>query len=303
MNSSKLWFDGQRQALDELVEMADIYLNSAWEERGLTPLFSPLVVGSSGVGKSHLIRLLAEELDVPLLRLSPQEWIVIGSRESPRTLERIYDFVKENVRGIVAIDELEKFADSGSEWGKCSRLELFDVLDKTVNQKTKDMNWTEADKVSFRNNFMVVGTGTWQSIWERARAPELGFGSQGTSVGTEEIRRLIRKSNVIPPELLRRFNERIVVIPLPVESQYEKACQEYGLQAMAADLGIKLDVKEAASSALGARWLKEAFAQILLEARRQGRTDIVQTKGLDFLDASRDELLLNQDDAIDGPLS
>jgi hypothetical protein len=303
MNSPKLWFDGQRQALDELVEMADIYVNSAWEERGLTPLFSPLVVGSSGVGKTHLTGLLSDRLDTPLLRLTPSEWIVIGAREYPRTLERLHEFVRENEQGIVAIDELDKSsADTPSDWGKSARCELFSVLDKHINQTTKDMNWSEADKVSFRDKFMIVGSGTWQPIWERIRAPELGFGQTSSSVGAEEIRRLIRKSNFIGPELIRRFNSRLVVIGLPVEKDYDKACHEYGLHEMAKDLGMKLDVKEAASSALGARWLKEAFAQILLEARRQNRTDIVQTKGLDFLDASRDELLFNQGEDIDGPL-
>jgi hypothetical protein len=95
---------------------------------------------------------------------------------------------------------------------------------------------------------LIVGAGTWQTIWSERAKPSLGFGKPQND-GQEPLHWAIDKSNAIPPELLRRFRSELIILP----------------QAEAEDY------TEAAESQLGARWLEEVFARLLCLSRKMAR--------------------------------
>jgi SpoVK/Ycf46/Vps4 family AAA+-type ATPase len=272
---SHLWSEGQKAAYCELVEMGTLFFFNDWKPFPIQPRLSPLVVGPSGSGKSHLIRSVSQELGLPCLRLTPSNWIVSGAKGIP-TLYRVYEFIRDNEKGIVACDELDKFQLGQSDWSRYVIGELFDLLDRTLSQPIKEVEWTAEILRKLRYDFLVIGSGTWQQLWTSASKPKLGFGNSDDSpTMTACVRQSVETTDVIPMELLRRFNRHLIVLPPATESDYRIAAERGGLTKLAAELHSPLDFALAARSQLGARWLEEQMAQLLLLARRAGRTDLI----------------------------
>jgi SpoVK/Ycf46/Vps4 family AAA+-type ATPase len=263
-----LWSRGQREASEHLIEIAEAFFEMDWRSSALRPRFDPLIVGPTGVGKSHVVRVLSRKLGIPRMRLSYGEWLVMGSRESPHTLERLHAFVEENHRGIIFIDELDKFrSNHTSDWSTSVFVELFLLLDRSVMQPSRGLSWTPLLQAKLRNSFVIVGAGTWQTIWSKRAKPSLGFGKPQND-GQESLRRAIEKSNAIPSELLRRFRSELIILPPAEAEDYRRGAKSFGLDRLAHQLGIELDYAEAAESQLGARWLEEVFARLLCLSRK-----------------------------------
>lgn len=276
MHTSLLWCRGQRDAYSQLMAMAQLFFFTDWSPRyRLKPRLNPLVAGPSGIGKSHLIQALADELEMPMLRVTPSSWMLCGAKDQVSTLSRIYEFVVDNDVGIISIDEADKFYSSAmGDWSRYVRGEAFDLMDRQIVATHPSIPWTEFTIEKIRRNFMIVGTGTWQTLWDQPTKPALGF---GISEKTEErdIAREIRESGQIPTELLRRFNSaEIIIIPPATEEDYRDAAAQFGLIKLALELKIKLNFAEAAQRGLGARWFEEQFTKLLLVAREKNRTDL-----------------------------
>ena len=60
----------QRQVYTELVECARDYFYGSWDALPIKPRIAPLICGSTGVGKTFLVRTLAAELGMPLFEES-----------------------------------------------------------------------------------------------------------------------------------------------------------------------------------------------------------------------------------------
>lgn len=270
-----LWCQGQRDAFRKLREMAELFFFTELPDHGLHPRLNPLVAGPSGMGKSHLVRALAEDLEMPVFRVTPSSWMVSGAKDQVATLNRILAFVLREDIGIIHVDELDKFyAQTSGEWARCVRGEVFDLLDRTITPTHAAASWEDFELEKLRRNFFIVGTGTWQSLWSArpAKGP-LGFGP--TQSTNEDISRQIRETEQIPIELLRRFNGEIILIPPASEDDYRAAASELGLLKLAGKLNVTLDFAEAVCLSLGARWLEEQYTKLLLLAKQHNRSDLV----------------------------
>ncbi len=148
--------------------------------------------------------------------------------------------------------------------------ELFHLLDRSLQQPTRTGAWTIALQSKLSTSYLIVGSGTWQSIWNESSKPELGFRASTTSA-PRNFQREIEKSSAIPSELRRRFNSELIVLPHPSEDDYRSGAREFGLDLLAVELKLNLDYANAATGGLGARWLEESFAMLLRAARRQGK--------------------------------
>lgn len=270
-----LWSRGQREAFHKLKQMAELFFYTEWPVLyRVEPRLNPLVVGPSGIGKSHLVRALAEDLEMPVLRVTPSSWMLCGAKDQVSTLSRIHAFVTAEDVGILHIDEGDKFyANSTGDWPRYVRGEAFDLLDRTIVATHPSVPWNDYSIEKFRRNFMLIGTGTWQTLWDQPAKQALGFGSaQGQQ--ERDVSREIRESMQIPTELLRRFNSNIIIIPPATQEDYRDAAAEFGLIKLAVKLKIKLNFAEAAQQALGGRWFEEQFTKLLLIAREKNRTDL-----------------------------
>jgi SpoVK/Ycf46/Vps4 family AAA+-type ATPase len=257
--------------MDQLVQIAETFFEYRWTSRGhtlLRPRFDSLVVGASGTGKSNLVRTISRKLGVPVLRVSYAEWIVSAARERPHTLERIHAFVDENVRGIIHIDELDKFRNFHStDWSVAVMVELFFLLDRSL----RESKWTDVLQNRLATSILMVGTGTWQSVWSDFDKPTLGFNAEH-QVNHPSIQQEIIKRSIIPAELLRRFRSQLIILPPPSEADYRQAAERFGLNDLAGKVGIELDYRSAKEQGLGARWLEEQLANLLCLARGKGIT-------------------------------
>ena len=85
----------QREVYAELVECAHDFFFGCWDALPIQPRIAPLICGSTGVGKTFLVRKLASELNMPLFEESVGDWILLGCtrRGAPPTLPRLYKFI------------------------------------------------------------------------------------------------------------------------------------------------------------------------------------------------------------------
>jgi len=295
---NELWSQGQQAAHATLVDMAQTFFEVDWADKGkgLKPRLDPLVVGPTGMGKSHLVRAVAKSLNIPMLRLSYNEWLLNGARETPATLTRVHYFINSATRGIIHIDEMDKFRTGHrTEWATAVHGEVFQLLDRSLEQPTRGVTWTPDIQAKLKQSILIIGSGTWQALWSKSTRPKIGFLDRGdsdkTSIATE-----IARSELVPTELLRRFCSELVVMPPATEADYRHGAAMYGLDALAIELGETLDYQDACTRGLGARWLEEVFARLLRVARRQGKmmrpvpgpTELEPT--IDMLDLAEDDI-------------
>jgi SpoVK/Ycf46/Vps4 family AAA+-type ATPase len=267
----KLWSADQQVAYSLILEMAEVFFQTDWSGGGLRPRLDPLIVGPTGMGKSHLVRAVAQKLNLPVLRLTFNEWVVSGARSIPHTLRRLHAFIEDSARGIVHVDELDKFKSIHvSDWSTSVLGELLLLLDRSIQQPDGRSEWTPDLQEKLRRSILIIGSGTWQGVWTASAKPKMGFQTESRSLpGT--VPQDIAKSGVIPDEIFRRFNSELVVLSPATEVDYRRGAEIFGLERMAGELGLHLDYAEAVERGLGARWLEEVLARLLRVARKQGK--------------------------------
>lgn len=167
------------------------------------PLASFLFLGPSGVGKTHLAKVLAEKVfndSGSFLRLDMSEYAeaytvskLIGSPAGYvgyRETTKLTDHVKQHPHSVVLFDELEKAHPDVHNL-------LLQVLD--------DGMLTDATgrKINFRNTVIIMTTNAGRELFEGS---PLGFGDQPESVKKQQsnIRELLE--NQFKPELLNRIH-------------------------------------------------------------------------------------------------
>jgi hypothetical protein len=252
--------------------MGELFLFGDWSDLPIKPRLNPLVIGPSGIGKSHVLRSVAAEMGIKYMRVTGSGWIIAGARQEP-TLLRIQEFVATNEQGILHLDECEKIGGL-SEWCGFMRGEIFDLLDRTP-PIVKDMEWSPDVISKLKNDFWCVASGTFQDLWAQAAKARVGFGEpQSAEAYLENVRRLVASSDIIPAELLRRFNEDLIILPPATEEDFQQAADMNGLTQLAVALNTRLNFEEAVASGRGARWLEEMQARLLLQARRLNRMDL-----------------------------
>lgn len=266
------WSQSQSDALQKLVHTAEVYFSRDWSGVSFRPKLDLLVIGPSGCGKSHVVQAMTTELNIPFLRLTYGEWLVAGARScTTTTIERVRRFLDLHDRAIIQLDELDK-ARTGfqREWSIAVYTEIFSLLDRTTALGSLGASWTQDQAKKLQFHTLFVGTGTWQSTWQQIGKEKLGFGLRKE---TEDVADLIRKAQVIPAELLRRFSNDFIVLNSGTADDYRRAANEHGIATLAENLGHTLDYAQAEASSLGARWLQEIYGSLLVEAHRQGKLD------------------------------
>lgn len=122
----------QKNALEQLIPTARLATQINTSHLPISIRTHTLLCGPSGVGKSHLMRSLGEQLGIPVLFLNAGNWIPLGARNAEPSWEQIVEFLKENLRGIIILDEIDKINSETSDWMNCVRTEVFDLLDGRI---------------------------------------------------------------------------------------------------------------------------------------------------------------------------
>ena len=258
----------QRAVLKQIEELASYYFSGAWRNAVVKPRTSLLIAGPSGVGKSHIVRHFVHQHGLKLLRLTYGDWLPAGSRGDRHTLDIVSDFVRENQRGVIFIDELDKISRGfQNEWTACILNELYGMLDRTCFDGAPSCPRRHQAAKRLKEGVFLVGAGTWQDMWERTRRTvrTVGFSVQ------EELptRTQIGDSAVIPTELLNRFSPGLGMLEPMKAEDFAEALKADSIDSRARDLGLAVDLHAAEASFLQMRWVEHLALNVAIaEAER-----------------------------------
>ncbi len=244
--SVEIFTSSQLRALARMKALARLHAESP-VKAGVRLRTLPLIVGPSGVGKSHLVRALGAHLKTPVFRICMGDWIPLGAKTDVSAMARIQRALDASPDGLILnIDELDKLRLVGSEvWSLSQITEALSLLDCTPLG-----SWTETQLERLRRAY-IIGSGTWQSIFETKPACPIGF--QGEYAASESQLERIRKAQVIPTELLSRFNQDWLILDPFTAGEFRRIVSALGLGP-----GV-LDPEAAAASGLNFRAVQNAL--------------------------------------------
>ena len=243
----------QLNALRYMKAMAETYFSG--EKHGpLTLRLNPLVVGPTGVGKSHIVRELGEQMNLPTLRLTVGEWLISGAMQQPTTFHVLQQFIEKHERFILHLDELDKFRyDGSSNWQNSLMSEVLNTLDRRIHSSgTKENAWTPAHSERLLKNVFILGSGTWQKLWSSQVA--------GANDSASVIRR-IKESCIIPEELTNRFHSSFLVLPGYTAEEFKRMGERFGFGP------ADYDPEEAVRSGLNMRFFEGLATRLSIQRR------------------------------------
>lgn len=226
----------QQPVFERCVRLGDLFYSGRNFVSGFKVRCFPLIAGPTGAGKSHLVRQVAAELGCEYMQLDFGKWIPRGAKEDPNTLETVAEKVLQHERVLVHLDELDKIqGDFGQTWEISVKNEIWRLLDRPV-----DLSYLSAAQSFeegagafcelFAERVWIVGSGTWQEVFDSANS-RMGFDSSDPlEVDVDEVATSIRKSKVIAPELLARFDSQIQILTYPQVEEIIETLEDAGLE-------------------------------------------------------------------------
>lgn len=260
----KILTASQRLAFERLREMADTYFHH--EHPPLHPVklrLSGLLIGCSGVGKSHIARLVAEEMSARLVVLTVGSWVPHGAKLSPTTIEVITDALASDAPLVVFLDELDKYRAQDNSWALGQMTEVFALLDRTL---VGDEKWTKEHTRRLRENTLLIGAGTWSDLWRDKIGKHVGFTSP--KIDVEEVRAKVRTANLIPEELLARFSSDWQIIAPYTAEDFEMITRQLNLPREV------LDPMAAAKSGRNFRFVEDCVTRAAIDANKRARSKL-----------------------------
>jgi len=264
----------QRKAWEVLDQMSDLYFSKTMDNQPVSVRTSVLIAGPSGIGKTRVIQDFAAANGLGYLALTFGNWIVRGgARAEPSTYEQLQDYLLTHDRCLVHLDELDKlYTSHRGEWSTALFNELYALLDRSLFGPAVPRNsGRQRAAERLRHSCMLVGTGTWQDLWDVAGGarPAIGFGPSQESAMTGRI----RAARVIPTELLNRFCHEIVLLEPMRREDFASFIADAGLDRLAEATGIPIDLDEAVQSGLGMRWIEGLTTRVCLRQRAAVRAE------------------------------
>jgi len=272
----------QRHVFETLVLYGEAFFAREFGALKIKPRLFPLIVGPTGAGKSFLVRNVAEQLDAHYFRLTFGDWLPRGVRADSggQTAFTIISTVLEESRVVLHIDELDKMReDYEHQWTRSVANDVWNVLDgilpvrdyyKARNQAPSPEQIRDTEAL-MREQLWIVGSGTWQSVFEENARRPLGFAKvDGGFRDTSHVLEKIRAIKAIPEELLARFSSSLLLLQYP-DSDAEKHAllEQSGILALAARAGRPIHVSDLDFNQGGMRRLESLATDLLLELRRQ----------------------------------
>jgi hypothetical protein len=274
----------QREILEQCVHLAEIFFSPERLKLSVTPRLAPLLLARTGAGKTHLVRELARRLNVDLIRTQRAAWTPIGASKGRSTVFQICDLLARQParRVLLAIDEIDKMRVEGgaaaptSDWGGGIFGEVFDVLggDLSVDAYCAEpgvkITATEL-RCRARSNLFVMGCGTFQTVFDQAARPSVGFlGAAKPSVKFGDI----VAAGIVSRELLARFHSPPFFLPNPEPDEVRELFRQNGIAELAAEVGYEFTAGDYDLSEAGFRGVESLATRLLMRRSAQKRNAI-----------------------------
>jgi adenylate kinase family enzyme len=264
-----------------------------------------LILGPSGVGKSHVARVVAKTAGVPILELSLASWTPTNSKATDNgkmsTIEQFAQFTEAQSgtlfdryqKCVVFIDEVDKLsmsATDNSNWCAFIWTELMRMLDGRLTEFGVDP--TLAKQCVLGSYFIFAGA--FQRTWDKRNGTaSIGFLEQveEATLGYSDI----AKSGIMPKELLNRISGVCVTVGPPDVDEVAERIRaiEDSFFMKRDDREIERDAKAILTSGLYVRGIEQHFTRLATEQyvpaayREQPQED-------DYEDDGDDEVLLDE---------
>ena len=178
---------------------------------GIKPSLNPLVIGSSGSGKSFTVRTLATQLKLPLFETTLGSWLPQGSKSEMPTARRLATFLRNEGRdgAILFIDEADKLR-THAQNSDYSRHLLDEVMGLLSGIVERWEGWSEETAQILREKTFIICAGTFQDLYkdQAERSPDETW----QQVSIEDR---IWEQQCLPEELLMRLSSSMIELQAP----------------------------------------------------------------------------------------
>ena len=268
----------QLKVYERCVELGELHYSGMAASAALKPRCYPLILGPTGVGKTHVGRAVAKALGAHFLPVTYGRWVPNGGK-GLATMLAILGALEEHERLVLFYDEIDKLGGRvDCSWTRSVFNETFYALDGEFPMDEFRRYKRSSDKSAKTENpdvkrLFVIGCGTWQSITKpNATKPGIGFGP--TRVDTPSQSTLVtrvRAAEGMPEELLARFHCEPLVLGYPEPDEIPELLRGYGMDQLAARAGVNLSEVKIDFSVGGMRVLEALSADWLLKIQRMKR--------------------------------
>ena len=211
---------GQDKAIQTLV--SSVWLHCESVRKGLKiKIPAQLLIGSTGVGKSQILNILAELLHCPVIRVNASSTVAPGYRGGDSITDQIFGQLSDlkleypnisEVPIIIMVTEIDKVV-RGKDDGY--RVELMSsimaLIEKSKIVKPNPLNNTT--QTLNLSNVLVLFDGCFDKIEDvvarRLNISKIGFGNGDTKYNKNEIRKMITASDIISYGMMPEFVGRI----------------------------------------------------------------------------------------------
>lgn len=259
----------QRAVHDELLMRGEIFFGPKLHPLRIQPRLTPLVVGPTGAGKTHIIESMCHKLGAKFLKISFGDWVPTGANEACPTMKMIFRQIEAHERVVLLLDELCKYrSDFSGGWVRSVASDLWQLLDRSPgNVDYEEVALLGHDwKKLMSERLFIVGAGTWQHI--QKTPPVMGFAP--ASVGTIQDR--IYADGLVPEELLMRFNPRLLALRYPLQSETAEIFDRTGITTLAKTAGETLHPENHNWNHGGMRSLEDLATTLLLKIHQQKKS-------------------------------
>ena len=238
---------------------------------------SALILGPSGVGKSHVARVVAKTASVPMLELSLSSWTPTNSKATDNgktsTIEQFVQFIDAQSgtlfdryqKLVIFVDEVDKLsmsATDNSNWCAFIWTELMRMLDGRLTEFGVDP--TLAKQCVLGSYFIFAGA--FQRTWDKRNGTaSIGFLEQveEATLGYSDI----AKAGIMPKELLNRISGVCVTVGPPDVDEVAERIRaiEDSFFMKRDDCEIERDAKAILTSGLYVRGIEQHFTRLATE--------------------------------------